>query len=334
MRLLTIAITSFSRVLELERCIKSIDTKYINKVEIVVSEDCSPKKREITKLVTNLTKKIPYQVNFNSNNHNLGYDKNIKKLIDLSNSEYILFITDDDVFRAKSLDKIIYFLENNKPSFLLTPFFHEKHKNNQRKYYKSHIVNCGIESIKKYIFDSILVSGLIFKKSLLPEYDVNKFHKLIYSQVYLFSYLLYRYDGFYLDDVLIDCIEDGENAYGISKNNINEKLADRTKPISNLEFNKGLIKIIKIFDNDHNESLHRKFSFEYSLRSWTGLYESRKISQKEMNNFFKELIKLDVSFQYISYTYFIFLTLFGYKIAGNIFSLPRNIFFKLRKKVN
>ena len=156
-KLLTIAVTSYSRVSELERCILSIDSSMIDDIEIIVSEDCSPKKIEITALVARLSASSKFDLKFNSNHRNLGYDKNIKKLIDLASGEYILFITDDDKFSSGALDEVISHLKKNRPAFLLTPYQHVKSDARSRTYSKSHVIPCGMQSIKKYVFDSILV---------------------------------------------------------------------------------------------------------------------------------------------------------------------------------
>lgn len=329
--LLSIAITSYSRVSELERCLKSIDVTSRKDIEIIISEDCSPKKHEIEKLVKEIKIHSIYKIIFNSNKTNLGYDKNIKKLIDLSIGKYILFITDDDKFSKYSLDKVINFLKEKEPAFLLTSFCHIKSNKLGRKYNYTHTIAAGVKNINRYIYDSILVSGLIFKKNLIPEYNTEKFNKLIYTQVYIFCSILLLNDGKYLDVNLIDCVEDGENAYGISKSNVNQKLADRSKPISNLEFNKGLIKIIRIFDKDYKTNLHDSFSKEYSLRSWSGLSQSKKISQQEMKLYFKELKNLDISFSFFPKLYFNFLTIFGYRFSEMLFFIPKFMIRVLRK---
>ena len=48
---LSICITSYNRVNELYRCLKSVDTVNKDLIEIIVSEDCSPKKDEIAQIV-------------------------------------------------------------------------------------------------------------------------------------------------------------------------------------------------------------------------------------------------------------------------------------------
>jgi glycosyltransferase involved in cell wall biosynthesis len=327
---LSIAVTSYSRVDELERCLLSIDSSLISDVEIIISEDCSPKKTEIRSLVEKIALTSQFVIKFNSNEKNIGYDRNIKKLIDMASGEYILFITDDDKFSQGALDKLIRQLKKNSPGFLLTPFRHVKSGLVQRKYSNSHHIACGLKSVNKYLFDNILVSGLVFKRSLIPAYEETKLDKLIYTQVYIFCVIALRNEGEYLDVELIECIEDGENAYGKSPSNLNKDLADRSKPISNLEFNKGLIQIVRMFDEDYNSSAHKRFSQEYSFRSWTGLSESKRISQNEMKNYFEKLAVLDIEYNFFPYIYFGFLTLFGYSFSQVIVAFPKYAVKKIR----
>ena len=49
--ILSIGITSYKRVKELVRCLNSIQTKYVDDIEIIVSEDSSPLSEEIKKTV-------------------------------------------------------------------------------------------------------------------------------------------------------------------------------------------------------------------------------------------------------------------------------------------
>jgi hypothetical protein len=305
----------------------------VDDIEIIVSEDCSPKKAEITTLMNRLCSSSKFDIKFNSNHVNLGYDKNIKKLIDLSSGQYILFITDDDKFSVGALDEVIGHLKINRSAFLLTPYKHLKSDSRARNYNDSHAIQSGMRSIEKYVFDSILVSGLIFQRSLIPSYKDDKFDRLIYSQVYIFCSILLANDGGYLDVDLIDCVEDGENAYGRSDSNINEYLSDRSNPISNLEFNKGLIQIVRIFDEDHDTSLHRWFTSEYFFRSWTGLAGSKRISQNEMKAYFDKLLSLDLGYSAYPYIYFSVLTCLGYSVSKTLVSIPRYAVKKIRSLV-
>ena len=48
--LLSIGITSYNRVKELERCITSIKTRFNEEIEVIVSEDTLPNPKRLEKL--------------------------------------------------------------------------------------------------------------------------------------------------------------------------------------------------------------------------------------------------------------------------------------------
>jgi glycosyltransferase involved in cell wall biosynthesis len=124
---LTIGITSYKRVNELIRCINSIKTKYIDDIEILVSEDKSPLSWEIKEQVEKLAQESAYCIRFTTNEVNLGYDMNLGAIIQKSQGEYIFFMSDDDAVADGCLDEIIEYL-NSSPScgVLYAPFKYTK----------------------------------------------------------------------------------------------------------------------------------------------------------------------------------------------------------------
>lgn len=157
--LLSICITSYKRINELKRCLKSVDSKYPDKIEIVVSEDCSSQKNEIEHLVQQFAENSPYHVIFNSNINNLGYDRNLKKLQTLASGEYIFYLSDDDVIIQGSLDKLIDFIEksSHKYSLIFAPFWYAPVKDERRKHTGSFGIKPSEISAAKYIYDAILL---------------------------------------------------------------------------------------------------------------------------------------------------------------------------------
>jgi len=323
---LSICITSYNRVNELYRCLKSIDTIYKELIEIVVSEDCSPKKREIRQIVDRFVSETDYCIFYNSNVDNVGYDRNLGKLIELAKGEYILFISDDDAFYPKALDKIIDTLLKINCAVSFSPFIIKNTGAINRKYEKTMLIPQGIENVKKYLYCSILFSGLIFKKKQIIDYSADKFKNLIYFQVYLFASTLYRNSGCYIDVPLVECINDGENAFGLSESSEKSTLlADRKSVYSNLEYHKGLIRVIDIFDNENKTDLKNSFSREYSLRSYAGMSKACKEGKRELINYWKKMNTLNIKLSLITKIYYWVLRILGYKISDFIFMIPRKI---------
>ena len=330
--LISVCITSYNRVKELDRCLHSIKTRHTDQIEIVISEDCSPKKNEIKEVVLNFERTSPYKLLFNTNKKNIGFDRNLKKLIDVANGEYLLFVTDDDSLAEDKLDELIKLMLKIDFSVGFTPYFDCVSNKYERKLKSTQVIPAGMKSVRKYLYSSILLSGLIFKKSRIPRYDVKLFASLIYSQVYLFTFILRKNHGYYIDIPIIRYIGDGENSFG--KNDAaekNELLANRESYLSNLEFHKGLIKTIRLFDINTNENLMESFSKQYSLKSYTGMCYARSFGLNALVQYWKKLNSLEIRLSYIVYFYYSILFLFGSSISNTLFFIPRFIYFRFKQ---
>lgn len=331
---LSICITSYNRVNELYRCLKSIDTVYKDLIEIIVSEDCSPKKDEIEKIVKRFVLETDYSVIYNTNVNNLGYDRNLGKLIELARGEYILFMSDDDAFCGRALDKIIDTLQEMDCAVAFSPFIiNDTGDFFNRKFAKTMLIPKGIKNVKKYLYCSILFSGLIFKKDRIIDYSADKFKNLIYFQVYLFASSLYKNNGCYIDVPLVQCIGDGENAFGLSDSSEkNQLLADRKSIHSSLEYHKVLIKVIEIFDNENRTNLIDSFAREYSLRAYVGMSRACKAGKREFINYWNTMKSLNIKLSLIARMYYWALKILGYKVCDFIFQIPRKILLGFRKR--
>ncbi|MHB8132374.1 MAG: glycosyltransferase family 2 protein [Mobilitalea sp.] len=328
-KLLSICITSYNRVDELVRCIKSIKTRYNKEIEIIISEDHSEQCEIIRSTVMDLQKAVTTEIFFNSNELNLGFDKNLRKLITLSNSKYILFLSDDDSLIENSLDSFIELLQKNEYNMIFSPFILEC----ERKRYYSHsfTIGKGIENTTRYLYDSILFSGLLFRREHILKISAERFLNCNYFQVYLFMYMMLMYDTDYINIPLVLCNGDGENAFGkaISSNG-NNLLADRKSIYSNIEFHKGLIKVIKIFEMDFSIDVITLFGREYCLRAFTGMSLARAQGFSTYRVYWKCLKSLNISLTKTIYIYHIMLILLGSRLSNSIVFIPRSILMRHR----
>lgn len=331
---LSICITSYKRVKELRRCLDSIDSKSPEIVEVIVSEDCSPQREQIKAEVEDFMKTSPYKVVFNTNENNLGYDRNLKKLASLATGVYVFYMSDDDCLFPNTLDSLIDALKEKKPSMAYAPFWYgyDEAKEAKRKHHGSEILERGEEVVSKRVYDAILFSGLTFKREYLLNIDGERFRNLNYIQVYMFLDVMYHHGGYYHDVLMIDSVSDGENAYGTvdSSNGGNALLAHRESIFSNIEFNKGLFKVIKMFDADNGTHIFSAFSKEYSLRSLAGLCRARRYGLKTYNEYWGRVKSSGIELSPIAYTYYIIVCLFGASFSRSLFILPRKVLKKVR----
>ena len=333
---LTIGITSYNRVNELKRALESIKCSSPEKIEILVSEDCSPQKEIIREMVSQFAKDSSIKIVFNSNEINQGYDRNLKRIITLSTGKFVLFLSDDDCLYPESVDIVLNCIENeaSDSAVIYGPFYQEGNKEYRRYYKQFGYINKGEKAAAKRISDSILFSGLIFRKSCVENIDAEPFLNKNYFQVYMFLHCIYHFGGYYINAPIIRCVMDGENAYGFSDSaEKNPLLMDRKSPLSDLEFNKGLIEVIKMFDKNNNTNTLKIYSNEYNLRTYVGMSIARRNGRKCLNEFFKKLKDLGIQINALPYFYYIILFVLGDRICNGIMNLPKKVLFILRREI-
>lgn len=331
--LLSIGITSYKRINELQRCINSITTKYADKIEVIVSEDCSPLKDQIEEAVRNLACNSIYSIHFHSNESNLGYDRNVAQLIALSSGKYIMLMSDDDMLEHGALDNLIEFIMSiGDEGVIYAPYVINSSGDVCRKHKALDEIFRGETSVCRYVYDSILFSGLIFRKSYLVNIDRERFINKNYIQVYMFCEMLLNYGGKYFNSVVVRAMGDGENAYGLSESSGgNELLANRKSIISILEFHKGLFEVIRMFDLDYSTAIFPNFERQYSLHAISGLSIARKDGMEYYRKYVCKLKELDIRLYPVVTVYDIMLRLFGSGLTNKILAPAKFLYQRIDK---
>lgn len=326
----SICVTAYNRVNELRRLLESIDSnKHAHDLEIIVSEDKSPKQEEIKKVVLSYADNSCYKVLFNTNDSNLGYDRNLGKLKELASGDFIIYMSDDDAFMPGQLDTYLDYLSEKECPVCFQPFVGES--GIRRKYDGNQFYPASEATAAKHIYDSILFSGLTYKRDFIKDIDAEPFLNSNYFQVYMFMTVAYKYGLHYYDSTLVNCIMDGENAYGISESSVkNADLANRKSVFSNIEFNKGLLWVISRFDNENGTECKKVFSDEYSIRTLPGMIRARKEGKDTYREYIRRLEGLDLNLSGKYRFYKFCIGVFGATMTEALFALPKKMLVSYR----
>jgi hypothetical protein len=335
MNLLTVGIISYNRPFELERTIKSL-LPLPDNVEVVICDDNSPKIDEILIHVKDHIKDS--NINFVSNSVNLGYDRNLYKVIQLANSEFVLLLGDDDYLETGALQNIINFLKNHKDlkcGFIkYTDEFATSRSFNSNVYFdKTTLMKNG-----DFVYNSILFSGLIFSKQHVVLYEniFEKFFHSIYIQVAIFCFLNAKYGSYFIHGPGIIIGGDGENGFGFNEasSKADIDLMDRTKSISNLSYHKRLFNVLLNIEYEINSKFFDKFIFEYKIRAIKALFNARKISRDYLRLYWVGLKKLGIKKIWLIEPIYLFFYIIPYNILAIFILFFESLFLKYRNYKN
>lgn len=315
---ISICIPSYNRPNELIRLLESIDINCSNEIEVVICEDSSPKRDEILNKVTHFKNKSKLNIRLHLNHTNLGYDGNLRNLIDLASGEYIIFMGDDDKFDTPNLSRYINFLkENPHLGYILKThtYIHQNARLEEFRYYPStKFFKEGVKSYQELFRKSVFISGFCFKRSYAIPFQTTQFDGSLLYQLYILSEITLKYPSAYCDIPLT--IQDerlrGKPMFGSSESEKNLYKPGEITIENSLNFVDNFFSITKYIDNKYSLNSTEFIRHDISKYSYQILSVQRDKGAKLFKYYCSQLkkrINIDSSFLY--HIYFYSLLIFG-----------------------
>lgn len=207
--LLTIAIPTYNRQQYLDRCLAQIvkqSDRYGGKVELIVSDNCSP---DDTEAVVNSYIADGHKIQYIRNDKNIGPDANFRQCFEVAAGKYFLLFSDDDLLLDGSLDKVMRLLESDefgvihlKSYFFMSDYLKELPKRKIRGALVFDDINMFIKKIHVLF---TYISGNVVNKSLVsPDLNLDDFAETNMLQLsWTFSSLFNSAKNVYYDEYLV-----------------------------------------------------------------------------------------------------------------------------------
>ena len=314
-KLLSVCIPAYNRPSELFRLLESIDCKEFSDVEIIICEDKSPKREDITKVVKKFIEHTNYQVIYCENIVNYGYDKNLQELISKSKSSFITFMGDDDVFVPGALIKLIKFLRENRDLGYVLKSHQQLFKNGNIEYFRYYSSNIffpgGVETYVDLFRKSVFISGFTINRNYIQGLQTSHFDGTLLYQLYLLSEVALNHRCAYFNTILTEGKEEGVPYFGGSESEKGLYTPGEITIKNSINFLNGFFKITRFIDKKYRINSTKKIKIDMSKYFYPSLAIQR---DKGIKVFFQYLVKLHpigfgITIYY--YIYIVALVLFG-----------------------
>lgn len=308
--LISICIPSYNRPSELKRLLESIDSRHIALIQIVICEDNAPARAEVTKVVGQYITNSKYKVKYIENEINLGYDKNLKALINHSDGEYVMFMGDDDMFIPSALDQYIEFLLNNKDCGYVLRSYRNVYKDGTIEYFRyfenSRRFDAGLETYINLFDKSVFISGFCIKKEYTLSFLTDKLDGSLLFQLYLLAEICLRYPSAYCDIPLTQAkVGDSKPMFGSCETEKDLYTPGSITIENSINFLKKHFEVIKYIDEVNSINSLPIVKKQLSKFSYPSLSLHRDKGIVEYRKYVKELRKIN----YDSSIYFEFYNL-------------------------
>lgn len=294
--LLSICIPAYNRPSQLNDLLTSIDCASEEiEIEIVIVEDCSQKQREIRKVVAEFSRNVGFLVRYYENDKNLGFDGNLRRLMEVAQGDFVLYIGDDDLFLPGAISKYLKFLRTNKNfKYVLRNriLVQEDGRVHEFNYFRSDkIMPAGVEQSSWLFKRSVSIGGFTISRTEALKYATSDLDGTLLYQVYLMAQVCLRNPSIYCSIPLVQSAHrqrKGAPGFGSSDAERGKYTSGEITLDNSINFTKSYLEVTRYLDARNATDLtHRvatslsKYSYPFlSIQRNRGLSDFLKYARR------------------------------------------------------
>lgn len=326
---ISVCIPAYNRVAVLPALLESILSQQFSDFEIVINEDGSPERPAIRGVVEHYSALYPGLIRYFENEHNLGYDANLRSLIERSRGEYCVFMGNDDLMCPGALrvienavshhPRIGVFLRSyaafdGEPSNIVQTF---------RYFDREIFFPAGANAIGTLYRRSVVIPGVTLNREAALQYATDRFDGSLLYQIYLVANILVEWNGVFSPEIVTLYRNGGVPDFG---NSAAEKgrFVPRTRTTeSSVHFMRGMLEIARYVENTRHVEIYKSILKDISNYSYPVLAVQAEKPFREFFGYYIELIRLGFGSRFLFHAYFFSILLLGTRRVEKIIALVK-----------
>ena len=255
MPLISVCIPAYNRAALLPALLDSILNQDFDDFDIVIAEDRSPERLAIAVNVAGYQQRFGDKIKYHENSHTLGYDGNLRRLVEFATGDYVLFMGNDDLLAPGALSAVATALGELRgvgvvlrsySSFLSDP---EQPEEVFRYFSEDRVFPAGPDTVVTFFRRCVFISGMVFKRSSAAACATTRFDGTLLYQQHLAGQILARESGVYLNRILSFHRLGGIPDFGASAAEKNFFVPKSQTPDSSIHFMRGMLAIANSLDD-------------------------------------------------------------------------------------
>jgi glycosyltransferase involved in cell wall biosynthesis len=249
--LFSICIPAYNRARHLPALLDSIYSQDWHDFEVVLCEDASRERSQIAAIAREYAKRYPGTLRYYENEINLGYDANIRRLVEKAWGEYCFFMGNDDLVCPGALGEVAGILSRHRNVGLVLKsyaFFYdspERVAQTIRYFSEEREFAAGHDAIRICFRRSGVISGYVVHRDSAYAAATDKFDGSLYYQMHLTANVLVERCAVFTPRVLVLCRGSEPPEFGSSRLEKGKFVPGRYTPEARLRMVSGALSIVK-----------------------------------------------------------------------------------------
>ncbi len=315
----SIAIPAYGRPNEYDELLASIFEMDFLPNEIIICEDFSKQRKGISQVTESYRisfEEKQVKISYIENETNLGYDANIRKLIDLASYKWVILIGNDDLFLKNGLKEIDIFCKKNPDIAMISRPFIRFEKDIHLPIGISRILPTErlikIGDSPKLIFRMCgFVGGLVINKEWAKPLSTDKYDGTLYYQIYLGVNAFCNNAIGYLENPTVGGRTGNPPLFGDSEKDSDVHVSGVYSAKGRAKMWKGVLDIAKDAESFYNVKIFEEVRKELMIRQSFHIFEmnvgASKNTLKELKGELQQLHLFDhwmpKSFYYLNFIF-------------------------------
>jgi abequosyltransferase len=262
--LITVCIPCYNRALVLPALLDTVLCQSFDDFDVLLREDGSPQRDAIRAVVQDYQRRHPGRIQYIENARNLGYDGNLRALIEAATGDYCLFMGNDDLMCEGTLAHVaevigrhpgLGVLVRSYAAFNGTP---DNIDQTFRYFPDERVYPPGADAVTVAFRRSVVIPGMVLHRTDALAAATDRFDGVLLYQLYLVGRIAARRPVVFSPQVLTLYRNGGVPDFGNAEAERGKFVPKEHTPESSLHFMQGMVDIARHVEAVEGIAVHRR----------------------------------------------------------------------------
>ncbi|MBW8887532.1 MAG: glycosyltransferase family 2 protein [Fibrobacteres bacterium] len=299
MQTLTLAIPAYNRNRETRELLQSILDAGSLPDEVIISENCSPERKQLAETAEIYGKKFNeagVKFSYFENEKNLGYDGNARSLFRRATSDWVLLFGNDDKMRKPGVTPVREFIAANPSVRFFTCALDQFYADTGKTFHITKLFKQ--DSVEKtdssYVFRlASFISGITINRKWALSMETDIFDGGLFYQVYLSAVAFIDGGLGYVATPIVGGRSGNSPDFGAAESEKKFHTPGRFPAASRARMYASVLEITRYVDSKYGSQVTPGVMVELDSRQLFHVYEElHRLPRAEIKTFFSEMRKL------------------------------------------